>query len=252
LDALAGAAQGVRQDPDALERLLDLVTGVGGPEGVAPGASEEVTVTLAEGQYIIFNALDHFDHALSLPAPAGGQLPSLPLPPLAAGQVPPFPMTPPMGAQMAAFPLFYTPFRVAGPAITGVEPPAGTPVLMADFSFDLPSSLPAGTNRLKVTNTGNELHEMAVGRVVDGASIDSVIARFQDPTQPKSLIDVVLTFPNPNVDAANGVSTLSPGLSATVEATFTPGRYVMVCFIREAGSGLPHAALGMIARFDVR
>ena len=45
--------------------LVPLVTAVGGPQGVAPGGSELVRVDLTEGDYVIQNALDHFDHALA-------------------------------------------------------------------------------------------------------------------------------------------------------------------------------------------
>ena len=41
------------------------------------------------------------------------------------------------------------------------------------------------------------------------------------------------------------LSTLSMGTTAWIPATLEPGHYVMVCFVPDIASGMPHAFEGM-------
>ena len=223
-DDIDAAAPRLRDEPELLDQL---VSGVGGPLGVQPGLEEDVWVYLQPGDYVIQNSLDHFDHAYEF-----GNLPAF---------VP----------GMVSFPIYFASFHVDGPDAGGSAPAPTGEVDLLNFAFRLPQSFNAGQNELLVTNPSDQQHEMAIAKVADGHSIDDVVAFFQDQSQPKTQMDIVAQFPSPYLDGTGGLSSLAPGQTAVVNLDLTPGSYVMVCFIRDSETGLPHVGLGMIAGFNV-
>ena len=44
---------------------------------------------------------------------------------------------------------------------------------------------------------------------------------------------------------------LSPGETAWTEVDLAPGTYVALCFVFDPATGMPHAAMGMVAVFTV-
>ena len=202
LNATAGSAsaQVSRLRPGTTEEALSaalqaeddaafyaLVTPAGGVGSIGPGRSQEATLILSEGDYILLSF-------------SGGQ-PVL------------------------------RPFKVAGPRADGE-------VSMREFSFSLPP-IGAGQPALKVVNAGTQPHEMLLGKLAPGLTLQDVLAFEGDPEEAGM------------VELAGGLTAIEPGATAWVTPTFTPGTYGMVCFVPDPATGKPHFELGMAAEFTV-
>ena len=133
-------------------------------------------------------------------------------------------------------------FRATPPSAANEPPEAVGEIVMGDFFFRAPA-IPAGTNRFRVTNSGRQLHHMLVFRLAPGATLQQALAAEEEGIDP---VEAGLVAP------VNGLSELSPGQSAWPTLSFTPGAYVMICFIEDPATGREHADLGMIQEFTVR
>jgi hypothetical protein len=135
----------------------------------------------------------------------------------------------------------------AGPAVTKFTvsdsdgrsgPSARGPVITMTSSdrFISPNVLPAqGT--VTVRNVSDTLHFMSIEPVKAGTT-DADIDKFgQSGAQgpPPFALD------GPSV----GLNILSPGKQAELSYKLPPGTYVLLCFIADDKTGLPHVAMGM-------
>lgn len=93
-------------------------------------------------------------------------------------------------------------------------------VELEEYHFvGLPDSLPAGVTSFEVTNTGKEMHEIAVLRKNDG-----VIETF----------DELLGLPEEELltkVAPMGVGFAMPGVPSYTVVDLTPGEYLAICFL---------------------
>ena len=141
--------------------------------------------------------------------------------------------------------------RVTGEAATPTaaeEPTAGATLTMFEYGFTFDGQLMPGPQVLKVTNVGAQPH----------------FAILAGPTGPvtKEQLGMLLEAemagtPTADAAAAAGVSnpdewafaayagTLSRGAVEWIPVDLEPGTYVLVCFVPEIGSGIPHAYQGM-------
>lgn len=158
------------------EQALPLVSLMGGPSFIAPGATSAVILNLTAGQYVL---------ACFLPSPDG-------MPHLAKGMIKPIQVTAPTGA------------RPAEPQVAGT-------MRLKDFAFDMPDTLPAGQATFKVINDGPQPHEMALLRLADGKSPADVVQFFGQPNGPPPFTAVGgMQGLNPG-QSAFLVSDLTPG-----------------------------------------
>lgn len=130
------------------------------------------------------------------------------------------------------------PFEVAPPPSTAQAPQASGEVILKDFSFDVPT-IQAGERTLRVTNQGPQVHEMAVLRA--------------DAPLPQ-VVQALMNFEEePPFEVADygGLQAIDAGKSAWVTMNFTPGSYVLLCFVPDPETGLPHVELGMVEAFSV-
>jgi uncharacterized cupredoxin-like copper-binding protein len=200
------------EDP-TLSRLASLITGYGGPKDTPPGETSVSTQTLDAGEYLLICVIAGED---GLPHAAHG-----------------------MAEQ----------FTVSeGEGETDSDPDADTDaddadITLADFSFTLPESLPAG-GTVTVVNEGEQIHEVAMLRPEAGLTQDDVAAALEQPPGPD-------TLPRP-WRGAGGIGALSPGRSATFEVPDEPGDYVLVCEVPDiTGDKRPHHTHGMIQTVTV-
>jgi uncharacterized cupredoxin-like copper-binding protein len=142
----------LQQGPEA---ALPLVTLEGGPGVVAPGRSQQVTVNLIPGRYLLL---------CLVPSPDG-------VPHLAKGMITPLEVMD-KGAQA----------QVPEPQADGV-------VNLLDFSFTLPVDIKAGSHVWKVTNAGKQPHELALIKLAQGKTMQDVIAFMQAPSGPPPFED---------------------------------------------------------------
>ncbi len=123
-----------------------------------------------------------------------------------------------------------------------------------EYSFvGIPAEVPAGLNIVKVTNEGNEIHEVALFRKNDGV------------TQPMSeILDLDEEEGQALVTDAGFTFVGEPGSVSYLYARLTPGSYAAVCFLPvgavdfptletlgESEDAAPHFSQGMITEFSV-
>lgn len=153
-----------------------------------------------------------------------------------------------------------SPLTVTEVLTTGKEPTAETTVDLVDFSFtNLPQELPAGKHMWKVTDTGKQVHEMAINRLSPGVTFDQVKVMLMAPPPASPVPGTVSTpeatpvtsGPPPFVGMA-GVAPMSPGETNWLPLDLTAADYFAICFVPDTKTGAPHFMLGMIMPFTVK
>jgi LPXTG-motif cell wall-anchored protein len=150
MDDLATA---LKQSPGAALALLGFV---GGPNTVAPGASQRVVIGLDAGDYVLL---------CFVPSPDG-------VPHLAKGMIKPLKVVARAGQDAQA------------------EPKADAEATLKDFMVMLPSAIKAGAQSWKVTNTGPESHELGLIKLAQGKTLDDFNAFIRQPAGPPPFADV--------------------------------------------------------------
>ena len=130
------------------------------------------------------------------------------------------------------------PFEVMGTAASDEQPQADFDVMMHEFVFGLPASVEPGTKTLKVTNHGDQDHEMILVSIGDHTLTD-VEAALGDSETPSWVV------------LSGGIGPITPGATAWLTLDLAPGNYAAVCMIPDANTGMPHALLGMASVFTV-
>ena len=147
--------------------------------------------------------------------------------------------------------------QVSEGASTTSDPVADGTITLVEMAFDgLPTEVPAGTYTWQVTNGGTQLHEMALLQLVPGVPADGVIAGITaGPEAAASPAAVPAASPEasgpPPFVSLAGAAPMSPGATNYVEFNAQPGEYVVVCFVPDTETGMPHAMMGMVASFTV-
>jgi hypothetical protein len=109
-----------------------------------------------------------------------------------------------------------------------------------EYAFVMPDEAEGGVVRFDVSNTGEELHEYALGRLDEGKTLDDVKAALESGQEdpPEWFVDV------------GGVPLLSPGEELGLTRELEAGTYVFLCFI-PTPQGVPHVELGMLKSFEL-
>jgi hypothetical protein len=139
-------SQAIQQEGEAALRLTTLV---GGPGAIDANHTDEVTLDLEPGSYVV---------ACFVPSPDG-------VPHLAKGMLKPIEVT------------------ATDPSTTG-PPAARGRFTMRDFSFEMPDRLAAGRASYEVANAGPQPHELVVVKLGEGKTVADVMTWYQAPTGP--------------------------------------------------------------------
>lgn len=123
-----------------------------------------------------------------------------------------------------------------------VEPVADVTIDMLDFSYSLSAPLGAGEQTIRVNNKGQQPHEVFVARLAPGKGVNDLLASLA-PDAPADAIDW---------QALGGISAIEAGAYAYFTVDLEPGRYALVCFAPDHGSGAPHFMMGMSQEYVVR
>lgn len=192
----------------SLIAALSLFSLSGGAGTVAPGKSQSVLLNLVEGNYV----------ALSLAPDAQGHL-------QADGDL-------------------IAPFRVVTrrgqprPA----QPQTSATILLQDNAIGLPLELDRpGLLTLKVTNTGQQAHELAFLKVAAGATLHDALLSLEGKRGGP-----------PPYTSAGGIAGLTPGGSGWLMLHLAPGKYLAFSPFPDLISGLPQTDLGLWQAFTVR
>ena len=196
----------------ALGRIFQVVAFTGGPSGIGPGGQSEAVVDLQAGDYVL----------LCFIAGADG------IPHLAKGMVQPLTVTEP-------------------PSDRPAEPEALATVGLDDFAFaGVPTTLPEGRTTLKVTNQGQEPHEMTLLRL-EGINAQQALEILTAPPGGEAPAG------QPPFKDAGGFQAIMPGQSGWTTLNLQAGEYIAVCFVPSPANGFaPHVALGMITSITVK
>lgn len=179
---------------------------VGGPNTPMPDGESNATLVLEPGRYVAF---------CIMPAPDGKLH-------IMHGMVRPFTVTP-------------------SNALPAPLPPADLAIALTDYDFKWSRPPTAGHHVIEVTNTGSQVHEMAITRFPPGLGNRDLEAWGYGPHD----------HPAPGI-ASGGVTAVPPGARLVIQVDFEPGRYGLVCFVPDANDGRPHFMHGMQTEFDVR
>ena len=111
-----------------------------------------------------------------------------------------------------------------------------------EYAYLMPDRIRGGVVTMEFSNTGRELHELALARLAPGVAPEDIRAELSDgdgeAPDPKLLTDV------------GGVPLLSPGRTVTVTRELLDGTYLLLCFV-PAPDGKPHIHHGMLRSFDI-
>jgi hypothetical protein len=186
------------------EAALALVTLAGGPGPVEPGGEQRVTVELAPGLHVLICVVLGPD---GVPHVAKGMM-----------------------AQLQV---------VEGEAASVQAPAVDAEVTLLDFSFTLPQQIRAGEQTWKITDKGQQPHELALVKLAEGKTAADVQEWMHQPEGAPPFL------------SAGGMQAIDPGETAYLYLDLTPGNYIAFCYLPDPASGQEHAALGMVMPFTV-
>jgi hypothetical protein len=117
----------------------------------------------------------------------------------------------------------------------------GATYAATEFAFKGPDVMPAGEVTLTMDNQGKQMHELALGELLEGKSLDDVHALLKKgvPKKPPTWFREV------------GGTGAAPGETGTIDAELIPGTYIMLCFVPDKATKKPHAMLGMMKEVTV-
>jgi hypothetical protein len=110
----------------------------------------------------------------------------------------------------------------------------------ADFRFDVPKEIPAGTTEIVLQNHGAETHQASLVRLAEGATADQFLGALAQDFGSAAQYGTFVAGPNES----------APGHATSVVTDLEPGNYLVVCLI-PSPDGTPHVLKGMMAQVTV-
>jgi plastocyanin len=120
------------------------------------------------------------------------------------------------------------------------KPAASVTMTLFDYNFRLSGPIRAGKRTIRVRNVGKQHHEVQLVQLAPGKTVKEVLDWMGKPEGP------------PPGKAMGGVAGMGPGMTEYFTATFTPGKYGLICFLPDMDDGKPHLAHGMVQEITVR
>ena len=139
--------------------------------------------------------------------------------------------------------------RVTGEAgatpAAGAEPAADVTVTMFEYDFSVEGTLTPGSHVFAVTNVGAQPHEMFMLRA-PGPVTEEQVAQVLEMEMQGGTPAPDTDLPNPEefIPAAS-MTPLSMGKTGWIPVTLEAGTYILLCFVPDIESGMPHAYHGM-------
>jgi hypothetical protein len=133
----------------------------------------------------------------------------------------------------------------AAPPIEVALPEADVTIDLIDYSFVV-SNIAAGRQLIQVNNQGAEEHEVVIFRLHEGKTIQDIMTFLEEEEE-----NGIPTAEEP-ADYIGGMM-LASGMTAYFDEEFTPGHYVLICFLPSSEhEGKPHFSLGMVQEVIVQ
>jgi len=128
----------------------------------------------------------------------------------------------------------------AAGAVAAALPAADITITLQDYAFVLSTPITAGHHVFAVKTMPGQPHEVEIFKLAKGKTMKDLgawMAKMEGP----SPLDAVLA----------GVAATSTGEEVRFTADFTPGDYLMMCFLPDAKDGKAHFTKGMVQKFTV-
>jgi hypothetical protein len=127
----------------------------------------------------------------------------------------------------------------------GTEPAADVTVTMFEYDFAVEGALTPGSHVFAVTDVGAQPHEMFMLRA-PGPVTEEQVAQVLDMEMTGATPAPDTDLPNPEefIPAA-AMTPLSMGKTGWIPVNLEAGTYIMLCFVPDIESGMPHAYHGM-------
>jgi hypothetical protein len=98
----------------------------------------------------------------------------------------------------------------------------------------------AGRHIIRFTKSAAQSHEAVFLKLAPGKTPMDLVAWLEKQEGP------------PPAAPYGGITGIAKGVENTVEITFEPGEYGLICFVPDHEDGKPHFAHGMVQQFAVR
>lgn len=118
-------------------------------------------------------------------------------------------------------------------------PTSDIAVTLSDYSFTLSHAPTRGHHVIAVTNTGTQPHELIMSQLSPGKHVSDFDRWIESPAT------------KPPVRPFGGTTDISPGETMNIQVNFVPGRYSLLCRVRDTHDGKPHSKHGMMKEFVV-
>jgi hypothetical protein len=116
---------------------------------------------------------------------------------------------------------------------------------MFEYDFTLEGTLAPGSHVFAVTNVGAQPHEMYMARTPETVT-EEQIAQILEMEMQGATPAPESGLPDPETFIPVGLMTpLSMGKTGWIPVTLEAGTYVVLCFVPDIESGMPHAFEGM-------
>lgn len=123
---------------------------------------------------------------------------------------------------------------------TRVLPRGDVTITLQEYGFTLSRPLTHGRHAVTVTNAGRQAHELILSRLAPGKTSRDFVRWIETQNGPPPIVPM------------GGVSDISPGGTVLFDVDLVPGRYSLLCRVRDEADGKPHDAHGMSLDIVVR
>lgn len=131
-------------------------------------------------------------------------------------------------------------FTVVPSTVATAEPVADDSITLVEYAFKFSQPLTTGHHTFAVTNAGVQPHELEFVKLAPGKTAKELIAWLDTGKGPAP------------GDPIGGASLEDPGKTMYFSADFTPGNYVLICFVPDAKDGKPHFMHGMVQTITLK
>jgi len=129
---------------------------------------------------------------------------------------------------------------VANTTAPAAEPTADITITEKDYDWTFSAPLTAGTHTIRVENAGPQVHEISLNQLAPGKTLKDFQAWMMGGMKGAAPAKPVGGVTGPDV-----------GGHQFFTATFTAGKYILVCFVPDKANGKPHALHGMVKGITV-
>jgi hypothetical protein len=105
------------------------------------------------------------------------------------------------------------------------------------------TTVASGLVKTTLHDTGKQPHQAQIGKFLPGKGVADFTALISNPN-PAAILGVFERF-------TGGPNVVAPGHSQTTYQNLQPGHYLVLCFVTDPTTHMPHFAMGMYAPFQV-